>query len=58
MSKASSKANDFKVIIVGGSYAGLTLSHCLDRAKIPYVLLERRDNTVLASGYGTVINPK
>lgn len=32
----------FKVIIVGGSIAGLTLAHCLDQANIDHVVLERR----------------
>ena len=58
MSQTSSKSKDFKVIIVGASYAGLTLAHCLDRAKISYIVLERRDNATLSTGYGTVIGPK
>lgn len=32
----------FKVIIVGGSIAGLTLAHCLDQANIDHVILEKR----------------
>ncbi|KAF9893892.1 hypothetical protein FE257_010062 [Aspergillus nanangensis] len=32
----------FKVIIVGGSIAGLTLAHCLAQANIDHVVLERR----------------
>ncbi|KAL5339398.1 FAD/NAD(P)-binding domain-containing protein [Aspergillus crustosus] len=32
----------FKVIIVGGSIAGLTLAHCLHRANIDHVVLEKR----------------
>ncbi|KAL4971621.1 FAD/NAD(P)-binding domain-containing protein [Aspergillus desertorum] len=31
----------FRVIIVGGSVAGLTLAHCLERAGIDYVILEK-----------------
>ncbi|KAI9728827.1 MAG: hypothetical protein M1834_007214 [Cirrosporium novae-zelandiae] len=34
----------FRVIIVGGSIAGLTLAHCLDRAEIDHIVLERRDD--------------
>ncbi|KAF9888702.1 hypothetical protein FE257_008460 [Aspergillus nanangensis] len=34
-------ASEFKVIIVGGSIAGLTLAHCLHRAKIKHVVLEK-----------------
>ncbi|KAK4210230.1 hypothetical protein QBC37DRAFT_322572 [Rhypophila decipiens] len=33
----------FRVVIVGGSIAGLTLAHSLHRAGIDYVLLEARD---------------
>jgi NADPH-dependent 2,4-dienoyl-CoA reductase/sulfur reductase-like enzyme len=33
----------FKVVIVGGSVAGLTLAHAFDSAGIDYVLLEARD---------------
>lgn len=32
----------FKVIIVGGSITGLTLAHCLSRAGIDHVILEKR----------------
>ncbi|KAL4997968.1 hypothetical protein BDV10DRAFT_80596 [Aspergillus recurvatus] len=32
----------FKVIIVGGSIAGLTLAHCLHRANIDHLVLEKR----------------
>ncbi|KUI74316.1 Zeaxanthin epoxidase, chloroplastic [Cytospora mali] len=33
----------FKVIVVGGSIAGLTLANALERAGIDYVLLEKRE---------------
>jgi FAD dependent monooxygenase len=33
---------EFKVIIVGGSIAGLTLAHCLAQANIDHVVLEKR----------------
>lgn len=32
-----------RVIIVGGSLAGLTLAHCLERAGVDYIVLEGRD---------------
>ncbi|KAL2851041.1 monooxygenase [Aspergillus pseudoustus] len=41
MPKTSMEA-PFKVVIVGGSVAGLTLAHCLHRANIEYVVLEKR----------------
>ena len=34
-------SSGLKVIIVGGSIAGLTLAHCLERAGIEYVVLEK-----------------
>lgn len=33
----------FRVIIVGGSVAGLTLANALERAGVDYVMLEKRD---------------
>lgn len=33
---------EFNVIIVGGSVAGLTLAHCLYRAGISHIVLEKR----------------
>ncbi|RDA85088.1 hypothetical protein CP532_3105 [Ophiocordyceps camponoti-leonardi (nom. inval.)] len=33
--------NDFKVLIVGGSVAGLTLAHCLEKLQISYEILEQ-----------------
>ena len=30
----------FRIIIVGGSVAGLTLAHCLEKSNIEYVILE------------------
>lgn len=32
--------HQMKVIIVGGSVAGLTLAHCLERLNIDYIILE------------------
>lgn len=31
----------FRIIVVGGSIAGLTLAHCLDQAGVDYVVLEK-----------------
>ncbi|KAH8816061.1 hypothetical protein F5884DRAFT_872553 [Xylogone sp. PMI_703] len=45
--------SDFKVVIVGGSVAGLTLAHAFDRANIDYVLLEGED--VIAPEKGAAI---
>lgn len=40
--KSSKEGKPFKVIIVGGGVAGLTLANCLQQANINYVLLEAR----------------
>ena len=48
---------NFKVIIVGGSIAGLALAHCLDRASINYVMLERRDDVAPQVGASVGIMP-
>lgn len=34
---------NFMVIVVGGSIAGLTLAHCLDKADIGYLVIERNE---------------
>lgn len=31
----------FRVVVIGGSIASLTLAHCLDKAGIDYVVLEK-----------------
>ena len=48
----------FKVIIVGGSIAGLTLAHCLDRAGIDYVVLEKHEDVApeLGASIGIMAN--
>lgn len=38
------KSHDFKVVIVGGSVAGLVLAHSLHKAGIDYIVLEGRDH--------------
>ncbi|KAE8151568.1 hypothetical protein BDV25DRAFT_171339 [Aspergillus avenaceus] len=47
----------FKVIIVGGSISGLTLAHCLDRAGIDYVVLEKHHDIHPQLGASIVIFP-
>lgn len=46
-----------KVVIVGGSIAGLTLAHCLDRYGIDYVVLERRDTIAPQVGASVSLMP-
>ncbi|KAL2820990.1 hypothetical protein BDW59DRAFT_174313 [Aspergillus cavernicola] len=40
----------FKVIIVGGSIAGLTLAHCLHRANIDHIIIEKREEIAPQEG--------
>nr|BCP96881.1 flavin-containing monooxygenase [Penicillium shearii] len=50
-------AERLKVIIVGGSIAGLTLAHCLDKAGIDYVVLEKRKEITHQEGASILILP-
>ncbi|MCJ1243270.1 hypothetical protein MMC30_000467 [Trapelia coarctata] len=47
----------FKVIIVGGSIAALSLAHCLDSAGIDYVVLERHHDIAPQVGASVGIMP-
>jgi FAD dependent monooxygenase len=47
----------FRVIIVGGSIAGLTLAHCLARANIDFVLLESHGDMAPQVGASIGIMP-
>ncbi|KAH1304729.1 hypothetical protein KXW98_001578 [Aspergillus fumigatus] len=47
----------FKVIIVGGSIAGLTLAHCLSKAGIDYIVLEKRKHIAPQEGASIGILP-
>jgi FAD dependent monooxygenase len=42
MSDTPTRKTDLRVIIVGGSVAGLTLAHCLANANIDHIVLEKR----------------
>ncbi|KAL3443880.1 monooxygenase [Aspergillus insuetus] len=50
-------AEPFKVIIVGGSIAGLTLAHCLHRANIKYIVLERKAEIAPQEGASIALWP-
>jgi 2-polyprenyl-6-methoxyphenol hydroxylase-like FAD-dependent oxidoreductase len=45
-------SSTFKVIIIGAGVTGLTLAHCLAKAGIDYVLL---DKGIVAPSFGTTI---
>ncbi|KAH1656598.1 orotidine-5'-phosphate decarboxylase [Aspergillus fumigatus] len=46
-----------RVLIIGGSIAGLTLAHCLEKAKIDYVLLEKKEEIAPQEGASIGILP-
>ncbi|QSZ32310.1 hypothetical protein DSL72_001884 [Monilinia vaccinii-corymbosi] len=52
-----SEKAQMKVVIVGGSIAGLTLAHCLSRYGIDYVVLERRNNIAPQLGASVSLMP-
>lgn len=47
----------FKVIIVGGGPAGLGLAHCLSKAGIDYVVLERSEEICNSDGASLAMWP-
>ncbi|KAI0842701.1 FAD binding domain protein [Hypoxylon sp. FL0890] len=47
----------FRVIVVGGGVAGLTASHCLQKAGIDHVVLERRGDIAPPEGASIAIYP-
>lgn len=51
------KKNDYQVIIVGGSIAGLTLAHCLQRMGIEHIILEKAKNPAPQLGASIGILP-
>lgn len=46
-----------RVLIIGGSIAGLTLAHCLEKARIDYVLLEKKEEIAPQEGASIGILP-
>nr|AFO69308.1 FAD dependent monooxygenase [Aciculosporium take] len=50
-------AEDFKVVIVGGSVAGLSLAHCLERLAVSFTILERGDRIAPQLGASVGILP-
>lgn len=47
----------FKVIIVGGGLSGLGLAHCLTKADIDFVVLERSDLLIPKGGASMALWP-
>lgn len=54
---ANTQQPQFRVLIVGGSVAGLTLAHCLERANIEYLILEKGDDIAPQVGASIGIMP-
>ena len=54
---AKSGKGRLRVIIVGGSVAGLTLAHCLHHSDIDFVLLEARNEIAPQVGASIVVLP-
>ncbi|KAL3477319.1 hypothetical protein BJX99DRAFT_269911 [Aspergillus californicus] len=52
-----SKTQPFKVIIVGGSIAGLTLAHCLTKLNVDWLILEKRQEIAPQEGASIGILP-
>lgn len=48
----------FRVIVVGGGVAGLTASHCLQRAGIDHVVLEKDNAVAPPEGASIAIYPQ
>lgn len=49
--------HNFKVIIVGGSIAGLSLAHCLYKAGVENIVLEKRSEITTNEGASVAIMP-
>ena len=47
----------FRVIVIGAGVAGLTASHCLQRAGIEHMVLERRSEIAPPEGASIAIYP-
>lgn len=59
-SSASTRASPtapFRVVVVGGGVTGLIASHCLQKAGIDHVVLERRDEVAPAEGASIAMYP-
>ena len=51
------RMTNFKVIVVGGGPAGITVAHLLSLAKIDFVLVEKRDTISTWTGAGLTLWP-
>lgn len=54
---AATAGRRFRVIVVGGGIAGLTASHCLQKADVDHVLLERRTEIDPPEGASYAVYP-
>ncbi|KAL4981578.1 hypothetical protein BDW68DRAFT_183353 [Aspergillus falconensis] len=56
MASGKNKA-PMRVVIIGGSVTGLTLAHCLDKAGIDYVVLEKQQDILPVLGGSIALQP-
>jgi 2-polyprenyl-6-methoxyphenol hydroxylase-like FAD-dependent oxidoreductase len=49
-------AKGFRVVIVGSSVSGLTLGHCLHKAGIDFVILEKHNDVLVEVGATIIIS--
>ncbi|KAL4975806.1 hypothetical protein BDW66DRAFT_151536 [Aspergillus desertorum] len=49
--------SQLRVIIIGGAVSGLTLAHCLEKADINYVLLEKHHHITTNIGGSIALQP-
>lgn len=54
----ASLESSFRVIVVGAGVAGLTASHCLQKAGVEHVVLERRSEITPPEGASIAIYPQ
>ncbi len=55
--KSNGESHRLRVVIVGGSIAGLTLAHCLHHNNIDFVVLEARNDIAPQVGASIVVLP-
>jgi 2-polyprenyl-6-methoxyphenol hydroxylase-like FAD-dependent oxidoreductase len=53
----TAETRSFRVIVVGAGVAGLTTSHCLQKAGIDHVVIERRTDVAPLMGSSIAIYP-
>ncbi|RDW90654.1 FAD-dependent oxidoreductase [Aspergillus mulundensis] len=55
--KSTTNSSQLRVIIIGGAVSGLTLAHCLEKAGIDYVVLEKHQDITTNIGGSVALQP-